>query len=218
MVGSGAARRMAGVGLCLALGSGLAGCGGTRGFEAEGQGGGSTLGNLVAFNSFTAPPAVATTKAPEKLECPTVEVLDGTSSLRTYGPGEQSSNTVKYQYSLGDVVRECSHVGNQLVMKVGIEGRVLLGPAGAAGAFTAPVRVAVRREKDQSAAATAFYRIPVSMPTGQTQAAFSLVSDPIAVPFTQEHAADDYTIVVGFDEKGTGGPVAARKTRTHKRG
>ena len=103
----------------------------------------------------------------EVLQCPTVEVLDGTASSRVYAGADQSNSNVKYQFSIGDVVRECSHVGDQLVLKVGVEGRVLIGPAGTPGTFAAPVRIAVRRDKDDKPVATKLYQIPVAIPGGR---------------------------------------------------
>ena len=210
-----AGRRVAQAGVLLMGAAALSGCGGagTRGFEADTAGAGTTLGNLIAFNKLNvgqAPPAVRE----EKLDCPTVEVLDGTASSRVYASADKANSNVRYQFSLGEVVRECSHVGQDLVVKVGIEGRALIGPAGSPGSFTAPVRIAIRREKDQTVATSKLYRIPVTVEAGASQADFQLVSDPIAVPFTRAQTDQDYTVVVGLDTLGGAAPEAkVRKVR-----
>ncbi|WP_131113167.1 hypothetical protein [Lichenihabitans psoromatis] len=216
MTVSGAAGRIARIGFCTIIPIVLSGCGGTSGFEPKTSDNGTMLGNLIAFNNLNVGPAKPAA-IEEKLECPNVEVLDGTASLRTYAGADQSNASVKYQYSLGDVVRECSHVGSNLVLKVGLEGRVLIGPAGTAGSFTAPIRIAIRNEKTQQVILSKFYRIPVTVPGGQSQGDFSLVSDPIAVQFVSAQAQEDYTVVVGFDEKGAGAAPIAKKSRRHMR-
>lgn len=195
----------------------LSACGaGSSGFEPASVDRGTTLGNLLAFNSPNAPPMPKAVDTEEKPTCPDIEVLDGTASSRVYGSAEQSNNNVRYQFSMGDVVRECSHVGDQLVLKVGVEGRALLGPVGSPGGFTAPVRVAVRRERDETAVASKLYQVPVSIGAGDANAPFSIVTDPIAVPYLSAQANTDYTIVVGFDPRGDA--RVERKARSGKAG
>jgi hypothetical protein len=214
-VGRGWARIGAGL-LTIAVG----GCGaGSYGFAPDTSDyNHSAVANLLAFNSLKAPsPAPAATDATkEKLQCPTIEVLDGTASSRVYAGADQSNNNVRYQFSMGDVVRECSHVGGDLVLKVGVEGRALLGPAGSPGAFTAPVRIAIRREKDEKVVSSTLLRAPVTIAGGETGAPFVLVSDPIIVPFTSANEDSDYTVIVGFDSKGDAKAPAPRKA--HSRG
>ena len=121
---------------------------------------------------------------------------------------------------MGDIARECTRVGDQIMIKVGVEGRVLLGPVGQPGNFNVPIRIAVRRDTDQKAAAGKLYQVPTSVAFGQTQGEFTLVSEPMAVPFLQAHADEDYTILVGFDEDGaaSGRQGAARRksARAHR--
>ena len=196
----------------------LAGCGaaGTPGFEPENENVptlSSKLANLVAFNKlFPTSAPLPQTEAP--VECPTIEVLDGTSSVRTYA-GEHSNAGVRYQFSLGDIARECSKNGSNLVLKVGAEGRVLLGPAGSPGNFTVPIRVAVRNDATQKVVYSQLNRIAAGVPAGGTETAFTYVSEPFQVPIVA-HPDEDYVILVGFDPSGTAVP-AERKTRRAKR-
>ncbi len=214
-----AARRAMGLGLCLLGTLSMAGCGGTRGFQSTEDSGGSTLGNLLAFNSLHVGPAPTPASLAEPtVDCPMVEVLDGTASMRTYSGAEQANSNVKYQYSLGDVVRECSKTGGQLVLKVGVQGRVLIGPAGTPGSFSAPIRIAIRNDNDQKVVTSKFYTVPVTIQGGESQGDFSLVSDPIAVPFIKASANEDYTILVGFDSKGQTDKAASPRRRAGKRG
>lgn len=219
MVGTVVVKRGSCVLTLLALGGLVSACGaGSSGFESPSVDRGTTLGNLLAFNSPSAPAMSKPVDTTEKPTCPEIEVLDGTASSRVYAGVEQSNGNVRYQFSMGDVVRECSRVGDQLVIKVGVEGRALLGPMGSPGGFTAPVRVAVRRERDETAVASKLYQVPVSIGAGDANAPFSIVTDPIGVPFLSAQANTDYTIVVGFDPRGDGGvggkPRKAKRRKT----
>jgi hypothetical protein len=54
------------------------------------------------------------------------------------------------------------------------------------------------------------YRIDAAIPAGESQTTFSLVSDTFQVPYLRPRADDDYTIVVGFDDKSEA-PAPQRK-------
>ncbi len=204
------------LGVALAGALGLAGCGGTAGFAPEGPGVGSTLGNLVAFNKLHLGPLPKQKPEDVTVNCPAVEVLDGTASARTYAGADQSNGNVKYQFSMGDVERECSKAGGQLVLKVGVEGRALVGPMGGPGSFTAPVRIAVRSDNDRRVVTSKLYSVPVTVQPGEDGASFTVVSDPISVPFLKAKADDDYTILVGFDTQGQASGAPARKAQARK--
>jgi hypothetical protein len=169
------------------------------------------LGNLLAFNKLTGQPLPP--KEVEKVECPEIIVLDGTAAHRVYN-GPESNETLKYQYSLGDIARECILQGNQVSMKVGIAGQVLLGPAGAPGSFSVPIRVAIIREADNAPVVSKLYNASVIVPPGQTEAAFTIVTEPMLAPFIQQHTAEDYTIKVGID---AGGAQTAPAGYSHKK-
>ncbi len=176
---------------------------------------GDTLGNLFAFNSVSAPP-VPNKAVISKVNCPVVDVFEGAAAQRVYAGGQSSSN-VRYQFSMGDLARECSVENNKIVIKVGVEGKVLLGPAGAPSSFTVPIKVAVRTEADQKIIQSKSYRVQASIPQGQSQSAFALVADPIIVPFLGEDAFDDYQIFVGFEGAGAASaPPVAAKTNKRK--
>ncbi len=191
----------------LWAGSTLGGCAATDKLIPSSDGGGSVFGNLLAFNTTKPGPLPAASRAEVPLECPKIDVLDGTASYRTYAGTDQTNGNVRYQFSMGD----------QILLKVGVEGRVLLGPAGNAGSFTVPVRIAVRHERDGKAVATKLYQVPASIAAGADAATFQVVSDPLAVPFVSNSAGDDYTILVGFDT-GTKAPATtAVKDRRGRR-
>lgn len=179
----------------------LTACGaaGTPGFEAprETEYSLSSIGNLIAFNKlFPESTPLPTTEA--SVECPTIVVQDGTASVRVYKAGSQSNADVRYGFSLGDVARECSKIGDKLQLKVGVEGRVLIGPAGSPGTFSVPIRIAVRNDATQQVISSQLSRISATVDSGNTQAAFTYVTEPFSVPFIA-HPDEDYAILVGFD-------------------
>ncbi len=178
----------------------LASCGSTPGsfdVTADPQ---TKLNNLAALVQFKKMP-----KQPEPTDhvvCPDIAILDGTADDRAYGPGEQTNANVRYQFSLNDVARDCKTGGGQMNLKVGVAGKVLLGPVGAPGAFTAPIRIAIIRKIDQEPIVSKLYRLPVTVPTGQSEAPFTLVTEPLSIPYTHGNEQHDYAIKVGFDAAG----------------
>jgi hypothetical protein len=172
----------------------------------------SRFGNLLAFNKLTGEPPP--TKEAEKLECPEIIVLDGTAAHRVY-KGPESNENVQYQYSIADVARECILQGNQIAMKIGVAGQVLLGPAGAPGAFTVPIRIAIVRETDNTPVVSKLYTASVNVIPGQTEAPYTLVTEPLLAPFVQRHTAEDYEIKVGIDAGSSPAAPAARDRKKH---
>jgi hypothetical protein len=134
--------------------------------------------------------------------CPLVTLVEDATASRVYAGEPSSSANLRYQSSLTDTARECSLQGDQIAIKVGAAGAVLLGPAGSAGSFSVPVRMAVVRKSDNEPIVTKVYHASVMLDSKQTQADFTIVSEPLLVPFTKEHAEDDYTIRVGIDGAG----------------
>jgi hypothetical protein len=165
----------------------------------------------VAFNSlFPASAPLPQTEA--TVECPVIEVQDGTASARFYSGAGQANENVRYGFALGDVARECSKVGGQLQLKVGVEGRVLIGPAGAPGTFSVPVRIAERNDSTQQVLTSQLARVSATVSSDQSQAGFTYVTEPFSVPF-DPHPDEDYTILVGFDTNARAAPGEAPKRR-----
>jgi hypothetical protein len=138
-----------------------------------------------------------------RISCPEIVVLDGTGVARFHAGSPPSNENLRVQYSIEDTARECSIKDDKLVLKVGISGKVLLGPAGSAGSFSVPVRVAIVRNGDQSAVASKLFRTPATIAARRTEESFTIVSEPIVVPFIHDRADEDYTIKVGIDSAGS---------------
>jgi hypothetical protein len=175
----------------------------------------SPIGGFLSLggNSGSAPAVAATQVAaaapdPSKVVCPYVDVKEGGAAHRVYAGG-QSSGNVRYQFSLGDIARECRVAGNQLVLRVGVEGKVLLGPAGSPSSFTVPVTVSVRRDGEEKMLVSRTYNVAASVPQGASNSTFSVISEDIAVPFISEAANNDYEVFVGLN----GAPSEPRRDR-----
>lgn len=164
----------------------LSGCGST----------GNSIGNLIAFNSTTAPEPVDMTKRADKVDCPVIDVLEGGGVMQV-----GSGAGLRHQFSIGDTSRECTVVNGQIQIRVGVAGRVVSGPAGGPGSFTVPIRVGVRREDNQKIITSKVFNVPATIPAGQGSSTFAFVSDPVSVPFTREEANEDYMVVVGIAKK-----------------
>ncbi|ATQ68179.1 MULTISPECIES: hypothetical protein [Methylosinus] len=148
------------------------------------------------------------------VDCPEILVDSGAASLRV-PPGSDNA-AVRYQLSLGDMARECSMQGDQIAIKVGVEGAAVLGPAGSPGAYSGSLRVAVRRQKDEHILDSKTYRISAAVAAGATRGAFRVIADPLLVPYLGPQAADDYEILVGFEGGVAEKPAAAQKRRKRR--
>jgi hypothetical protein len=134
--------------LAAAAALGLASCGGHVGnFDTPNETGFSTLAHQLGFKSNDTPASNDTAAVPGKqvrhIVCPEVLILEGTAASQTYAGSPPSSANLRHQYSLTDTARECTLDGDQLAIKIGVAGKVLLGPAGSPGSFNVPVRMAV---------------------------------------------------------------------------
>ena len=149
-------------------------------------------------------------KTEQTLDCPEVQVPSGESALRVGGEG---STSVRHQFSVGEVARECAVAGNQLTIKIGVKGRVLLGPAGSPGSYSAPLRIGIRKTLGEQIVVSKVFNVGGTVAPGTPGADFMIVTEPLAVPFTSMHAADDYEVVVGFGKDAKAGAAEKRKRR-----
>jgi hypothetical protein len=162
------------------------------------------IAGFFSTSSAKAPQTVAAAQG--ELNCPGLEIREGASTL-TVGPrGENATMSVKYQGTFVRIARECAVAGGNMVMKIGVQGRVIIGPAGGPGQIDVPVRLAVIQERPGGSVPifTKLVRIPVTIPA-QGDATFSHVEDGVSFPVPSPVAAlDDYVAYVGFD------PLAAQ--------
>jgi hypothetical protein len=148
-------------------------------------------------------PAEPTPSAPD-VECPGVDIRTGAATLNIAGkPGQATAGDLRYQVSFGQTARECTVQGETMSIKVGVQGRVILGPMGGPGVVDVPLRYAVVREGVQPrTVVTKFKRLPVTVAPDQTHVQFVDVEDGIAFPLPPASEIDAYIVYVGFDEIG----------------
>jgi len=143
-------------------------------------------------------------------DCPEVFIDSGAAMLRS--PPDADAANVRYQLSLGETARQCVIDAEGLTIRVGIEGSAVLGAAGQPGVFGANLRVAIRRQKDDTLVASKIYRVNASIPKGGTRSEFQVIADPFTVPVMSPRAQDDYEILVGFTQ-GADKPAVEKKRR-----
>ena len=175
-----------------------------------------SISAATAKMGLNKPPGPAPAEAPSG--CPTITLLPGTESQRVMAPGATGNQGLRYQYSLQTVGRECTISGDRVSIKVGADGRVLLGPAGAAGRFDVPIRVAVFSEAQGKPVESRLFRMGVAVPAGQVSVPFQFVSESVVVRIPVGRT-NEYSIKIGIDGGGKAGdaaPKAKHASRKHK--
>jgi hypothetical protein len=166
-------------------------------------------------------PHSPTPTAPE-VECPGVDIRTGASTMNVAAKtADATAGDLRYQFSFGQTARECAVQGANLSIKIGVQGRVILGPMGGPGQVDVPVRYAVVREGPQpKTVITKFKRISVIVPPAQTHVQFVDIEEGLTFPLPSRSELDAYVVYVGFDEIGDKNekkpPKTAKKTTTRQ--
>jgi hypothetical protein len=129
--------------------------------------------------------------------CPPLRIRGGTGVYTAYERGKDADPTaVRYSASIGKTARECNPTGSGLAIKVGVAGRAVAGPKGAAGSVTLPVRVVVTRA-DNSVAYSQLFKLGENLQPPDLGADFQQTITTIDLPMAPNER--DVTIYVGFD-------------------
>jgi hypothetical protein len=173
---------------------------------------GAMLSHMVSFGEpqQATPAGAVSPAAATQVDCPIIEVQDGTAALRV---GGQENASVRYQFDIANTARECHVEGARFGIKVGVAGHLLIGPAGTPGAYSAQLRVVIRHDADQKPVFSQLYQVAADT-AGGDQAPFQFVSEPIMLPLTTAQEDQEYTILVGFDNAP---PEKAPKKPGHKK-
>lgn len=149
----------------------------------------------------------------QDLDCPTVEVRQGASTYSVNAPGaDAGALALRYQGVIGQTARECAALGATMTIKLGVQGRVVLGPAGSPGQIDVPMRFALVREGPEPKTIwTKFYKIPVAVPEGQTNVPFVYVEEDLTFPMPKPAELEAYVIYIGFDPLGLQKQAPPRK-------
>lgn len=145
-------------------------------------------------------PAPGQPAADDDVDCPQVTVRAGAS---TYGVGATgkpaAGNDVRFQASITKMARECTRNGGEITARIGIQGRVIAGPAGAPSTVEVPLRVAVvQGGVGEKVIASKAYRTTVEMSEGGS-VPFTFVAEDLSYPVPSAAVADSYIFYVGFD-------------------
>jgi hypothetical protein len=182
----------------------VAGCSSSSG--GDGTSFSDRFSRAMASGTPTAPAPAATTGAATNLgTCPNVDVRQGagTIAINTNARDPQAMQ-LRYQISVAQTARECANLAGNLNIKVGVQGRVVLGPAGTPGTLEVPVRYALVEEGPQPKTVySKLYRVPVAIGEGQPNVAFTHIEEAMSVPMPSPATFERYVIYVGFDALGS---------------
>ena len=134
------------------------------------------------------------------LTCPPVTVRAGAGTYAVAAPGKQPvGNDLRFQATISKMARECSVNGGVITARIGIQGRVIAGPAGAPPSVQVPIRVAVvQGGVSEKTIATKAYQTTVTM-TETGSEPFTLVAEDLAYPAPFGAVGDSYIFYIGFD-------------------
>ncbi len=152
-------------------------------------------------------PVTATAAQQPDIDCPFIDIRQGAATLTIPPPPPDGTNeamSLKYQGIFVRAARDCKLVGNQLVMRVGVEGRIVVGPAGGPGQVDVPLRIAVvdAPTAGSKLIVTRLIRIPVTLGPGDDSKTFTHVEEGLAFPLPPAGDLDRYIVYIGFDPIG----------------
>ena len=120
------------------------------------------------------PPSRVISDNDDPPECPSPFFTAEDSVIR------QGGDVVKSQISIVNTARECAREGKNIRIHVGVEARVLLGPAGTPGTYSTPVYISMMR--GTKVVASRVGRGSVTLSNGQTQGSIVIVERDMIVP------------------------------------
>lgn len=148
-----------------------------------------------------APPAAAPgSELPPDLYCPPVSIRAGASTYAVAAPGKQAvGNDLRFQATITKTARACDYNSGQITARIGIQGRVIAGPAGAPTSVQVPLRVAVvQGGVSEKTIATKAFQTTVTM-TESGSEPFTLVAEGLVYPAPSGEVGDSYIFYIGFD-------------------
>jgi hypothetical protein len=148
-----------------------------------------------------------------EIDCPVVKIRAGASTFAVGVPGKPAAGSdLRYQATITRTARDCTRSGSQITARIGIEGRVISGPAGAPPAVEIPLRVAVVQAGVQERTiATKVFRTTVSMSEGNVP--YSLVGEDMVYESPPGRSSDNYIFYIGFDPQALTPEAPARPSR-----
>jgi len=135
-----------------------------------------------------------------ELDCPVVKIRAGASTYAVAPPGrEPVAAELRYQATITRTARDCRRSSGQIMARIGVQGRVIAGPAGAPATVEIPLRVAVvQAGVNEKVISTKVYRTTVSMSEDAT-VPFSIVGEDLAYTMAPGLTSENYVFYIGFD-------------------
>ena len=152
--------------------------------------------------------------ANDDIDCPQVTVRAGASTYAVGASGKPAvGNDIRFQASITKMARECSRNGADILARIGIQGRVIAGPAGAPATVDVPLRIAVvQGGVGEKVIASKAYRTTVQMSEGGS-VPFTFVAEDMTYPVPAPAVADNYIFYVGFDPQALSPEPMGRKKK-----
>jgi hypothetical protein len=142
----------------------------------------------ITTASVTALPAIAT-------ECPPIKVRSGNAALFFYGNGRAGNpQDLQYQAVIDNQSRNCVVSNGLITVKMGVVGRLLIGPKGNQQSVNLPVRFSV--ERNEVAMFSETYQVPATVDPATQSGEFVKVVENVAIPYV---GGENIVIWVGFD-------------------
>jgi hypothetical protein len=200
----------------VALAAVLAGCSGLLPSSDPNSGGLPTIGDR--FGQLFGSKSQAVGEAPPapdgaEPDCPVVKIRAGASTYAVAPPGKQATaNELRYQATITRTARDCTRSSGQIIARIGVQGRVIAGPAGAPATVEIPVRVAVVQTGiHEKVMSTRVYRTTVSMGE-DASVPFSLVGEDLTYTMPPNLTSDSLVFYIGFDPQAlTPEPKSSRR-------
>lgn len=128
-------------------------------------------------------------------ECPPIKVRLGGETLYSYLPNRAgNAQSLKYQAVIDGQSRNCVVSNGLITVKMGVIGRLILGPSSTQNSATIPLRFVV--ERDSVAVFSQRYDIPLDVTPPDRSEEFVKVVENVAIPYL---GGEDIVIWVGFD-------------------
>ncbi|MBR1290936.1 MULTISPECIES: hypothetical protein [Bradyrhizobium] len=152
--------------------------------------------------------------AEDDVDCPQVTVRAGASTYAVGAAGKPAvGNEIRFQASITKMARECARSSAGITARIGIQGRVIAGPAGAPATVEVPLRVAVvQGGVGEKVIASKAYRTTVEMSEGGS-VPFTFIVEDLAYPTPSASTADSYVFYVGFDPQALSPEPKGRKKK-----
>jgi hypothetical protein len=166
------------------------------------------ISSLFGRSTQQESPRAPTTPTTEEFDCPRIDIRQGASTLLVnagQASGEEGGAlALRYQGTFVRAARECRVTGNMVNIRIGVEGRVILGPAGGPGPISVPLRFALVSETLNSMKPvwSKLQIINVDIPPQTPNMNFTHIVEDLTVPIPPASELDGWVIYIGFDPAG----------------